>query len=95
MPPVIGLARYRTVYRDSMPLIATGHSIRQQRLLPLLRRLIIVRFNCKSTSSAMATTLSRRGLKSAVLRLVFNALDMLTCKMRDSSMNMGIEQSCA
>ena len=55
------------------------------------KKLTMVCFNCESTSSAMVMTSARSRLKSTVFRLFCSVLKMLACKMRDSSMNIGME----
>jgi len=58
---------------------------------PDAEKLTMVCFNCESTSSAIVITSASSRLKSTVLKLVCNVLKMLTCRMRDSSMIMGME----
>ena len=54
-------------------------------------KLTIVCFSCESHSSAMVITSTRSRLKSATFRLVCKVSKMLTCKIRDSSMIIGME----
>ena len=54
-------------------------------------KLVIVCFSCESTSSAMVITSVSSKLKSTVLRFFCRVWKMLTCRMRDSSMIIGIE----
>ena len=58
---------------------------------PDAEKLTMVCFSCESTSSAIVITSASSRLKSTVLKLVCNVLKMLTCRMRDSSIIIGME----